>query len=53
MTLMDFFTIKVNVNFIFNEIDLRVIGTYMYLGFRGESVWYQFNWVLINFYLFS
>lgn len=25
-----FFTIKVNVNFIFNEIDLRVIGTYMF-----------------------
>lgn len=38
---MDFFTIKVNVNFIFNEIDLRVIafGTYMYLGFRwGECM---------------
>lgn len=39
MTLVDFFTIKVNVNFIFNEIDLRVIGTYMYLGFRwGECM---------------
>lgn len=36
---MDFFTIKVNVNFIFNEIDLRVIGAYMYLGFRwGECM---------------
>lgn len=30
---MDFFIIKVNVNFIFNEIDLWVIGIYMYLGF--------------------
>lgn len=36
---MDFFTIKVNVNFIFNEIDLRVIGTYMHLGFQwGECM---------------
>lgn len=35
MIFMDFFIIKVNVNFIFNEIDLWVIvfGIYMYLGF--------------------
>lgn len=33
MIFMDFFIIKVNVNFIFNEMDLWVIGIYMYLGF--------------------
>lgn len=46
---MDFFTIKVNVNFIFNEIDLRVIGTYIdVLGFPVGRV-YDIN--LIGFSL--
>lgn len=53
MIFMDFFIIKVNVNFIFNEIDLWVIGIYMYdinlIGFLLIFIYfYKSFWILFE-----